>query len=183
MSDLERAQLILKELEEPTKAQFTVIDKETGKKVFNAAGYNEAMQEYEASIESATNVILESANKAFTLIENRMNNARKEAEKTKTIAETLSGAIETGELTETQKLGMSFELIQQWEQAADAPARAAIATKQWNKYANENAAAARELLTIYSKAKKTIFTIEDITSTGALKDSEKGKENFRGMLA
>jgi hypothetical protein len=38
-------------------------------------------------------VILESADAAFTQIENRMNNARKEAEKTKTIAETLSGAV------------------------------------------------------------------------------------------
>lgn len=183
MSDLDRAELILKELEKPTETQFNVWDGETQKYVFNAAGYNEAMEAYEASRLEAVDVILASADAAFTQIENRMNHAKEEAEKIKTIAETLSGAIETGELTETQKLGMSPELIQQWEQAADAPARAAIAMQQWNKYAVENATAARELLTIYNKADNVIFTPKDLMKSGALNDSDNGRDNFRDMLA
>jgi hypothetical protein len=43
MSNLDRAKLILSELEKPTEAQFTTIDSKTQKEVFNAAGYAEAM--------------------------------------------------------------------------------------------------------------------------------------------
>lgn len=182
MSDLDRAQLILEKLEKPTEAQFTVWDEKTQENVFNAAGYNEAMEAYEASRLEAVNIILESADAAFTQIENRMNHAREEAEKTKTIAETLSGAIDTGELTETQKLGMSSELIQQWEQAADAPARAVIAMQQWNKYANENAAAAQELITLYGQAQKGILNATNI-DISKLGDPREGKQIFENIIA
>ena len=183
MSDLERAEEILQHLEQPTEAQFTKWNPETQKNDFDAAGYAEALQAWREANQQAVDVIMNSANEAFTQIENHMNHAREEAEKTKTIAETLSRAVQTGELTETQKLGMDADLLKIWNEAADAPARAAIAMQQWNKYANENVAAARDILITYSTAKSAIFEVEDIISTGALKDSEKGKENFRGMLA
>ena len=179
MSELKRAELILNNLDKPLKENFT--DETTGE--VDWGEYYKALNAWKEANKSAVDTILESADEAFTQIENRMNHAREEAEKTKTIAETLSGAVQTGKLTETQKLGMDANLLKAWNEAADAPARAAIAMQQWNKYANENAIAARELLTTYSKAEGAIFTVEDITSTGALKDSEKGKENFRDMLA
>ena len=64
-----------------------------GQNSLNAAGYNEAIEAYEASRLEAVDVILASADAAFTQIENRMNHAREEAEKTKVIAATLSGAV------------------------------------------------------------------------------------------
>jgi hypothetical protein len=129
MSNLERAELILNNLEKPQESTYWY--EENGEKKFNAAGYAEALRVYEEARSNAIGIITQDAEEAFARIEARANQAREEAEKTKTIAETLSSSIDSGYLTETQKLNMSPELISQWESASSAAERGAIAAQVW----------------------------------------------------
>jgi hypothetical protein len=129
---------------------------------------------------------MNSANEAFTQIENRMNAARTEAEKTKTIAESLSGAIKTGELTETQKLGMSQTLVDDWDKASNATERAAIAAQQWANYGTEIANAGKEAADAYIMAGTALDkTIKDAKANNAtdlltfnFSNKETGKTDF-----
>ena len=183
MSDLERAKLILSDLQKPTEAQFTTIDKETQKEVFNAAGYAEAMQAYEEARQSAVNVILESADAAFTQIENRMNHAREEAEKIQNAAQILSDSIATGELTETQKINIPENFLTDWEAAANASERAVVAMRMWNESARQQEEAANEILTTYEQASELLYLSAHTLEKFNFSDEEQGKIDFTKMLS
>ena len=81
----------------------------------------------------------------------RMEDAKSEAEKFKSAAEEMSDAIETGALSETAKQTLSQAgYLDDWEKAASATERAAIASKAWSKYAADTAKAGEELSASYN---------------------------------
>lgn len=182
MSNLDRAKLILEKLEKPTEAQFTTWDAQAQENIFNAGGYAEALAAWKEANKSAVAVITNNANEAFVNMEKRMQTFQTKAEQLKTAAETLSGAIETGELTESQKIGIPKETLTAWENAADAPARAVIAMSLWNEVAEENKKIAEELPGIYEDAKVAVLkTIPDDEIKKAFEDGL-GKETFEKIL-
>jgi hypothetical protein len=47
----------------------------------------------------------------------------------------MTAAIQTGNLSESARVGMDPELLNAWDNAADATERGAIAAQAWSKYA------------------------------------------------
>lgn len=87
----------------------------------------------------------------------RAEEAKKEAEELKTVAETMAEAIETGQLSNTDKNILSQAgYLDDWNNAATAAERAALASKVWSEYAAETARAGEELSASYNKTSQAL---------------------------
>lgn len=87
----------------------------------------------------------------------RAEEAKKEAEELKTVAETMANVIETGELSNTDKNILSQAgYLDDWNNAATAAERAALASKVWSEYAAETARAGEELSASYNKTSQAL---------------------------
>lgn len=102
---------------------------------------------------------------AIDRLQKAENVDKQNAEKSKSIAETLTGAIETGALTEAQKTLLKsngFDLdASGWNEAADATTRAAIAAKAWSTYANNIKSYGDELVANYNGAADAVEKLND----------------------
>ena len=102
---------------------------------------------------------------AIDRLQKAENVDKQNAEKSKSTAEILTGAIETGALTEAQKTLLKsngFDLdASGWNEAADATARAAIAAKAWSTYANNIKSYGDELVATYNGAAEAVEKLSD----------------------
>ena len=108
---------------------------------------------------------------AYTALENRFKTLQAKVEDSKAEADALAAAIETGELSATQR-GL-FEINEQgiseldaWDKAASAVERAAIAAKTFSSYADEASNAASEMKGIYEELSK-ILNVKDANVIGS----------------
>ena len=102
---------------------------------------------------------------AIDRLQKAENVDKQNAEKSKSTAEILTGAIETGALTEAQKTLLKsngFDLdASGWNEAADATTRAAIAAKAWSTYASNIQSYGDELVAKYNGAAEAIEKLND----------------------
>ena len=102
---------------------------------------------------------------AIDRLQKAENVDKQNAEKSKSTAEILTGAIETGALTEAQKTLLKsngFDLdASGWNEAADATTRAAIAAKAWSTYANNIKSYGDELVATYNGAAEAVEKLSD----------------------
>lgn len=102
---------------------------------------------------------------AIDRLQKAENVDKQNAEKSKSTAEILTGAIETGALTEAQKTLLKsngFDLdASGWNEAADATARAAIAAKAWSTYASNIQSYGDELVATYNGAAEAVEKLSD----------------------
>lgn len=102
---------------------------------------------------------------AIDRLQKAENVDKQNAEKSKSTAETLTGAIETGALTEAQKTLLKsngFDLdASGWNEAADATTRAAIAAKAWSTYASNIQSYGDELVAKYNGAAEAVEKLND----------------------
>ena len=145
-TDEERATWKAKQIEYENLATQALIDSE------NAATQSiiDKIKVYEAAIDR---------------LQKAENVDKQNAEKSKSTAEILTGAIETGALTEAQKTLLKsngFDLdASGWNEAADATARAAIAAKAWSTYANNIKSYGDELVATYNGAAEAVEKLSD----------------------
>lgn len=145
-TDEERATWEAKQIEYQNLATQALIDSE------NAATQSiiDKIKVYEAAIDR---------------LQKAENVDKQNAEKSKSTAEILTGAIETGALTEAQKTLLKsngFDLdASGWNEAADATARAAIAAKAWSTYANNIKSYGDELVATYNGAAEAVEKLSD----------------------
>lgn len=102
---------------------------------------------------------------AIDRLQKAENVDKQNAEKSKSTAEILTGAIETGALTEAQKTLLKsngFDLdASGWNEAADATTRAAIAAKAWSTYASNIQSYGDELVATYNGAAEAVEKLSD----------------------
>lgn len=102
---------------------------------------------------------------AIDRLQKAENVDKQNAEKSKSTAEILTGAIETGALTEAQKTLLKsngFDLdASGWNEAADATTRAAIAAKAWSTYASNIQSYGDELVATYNGAAEAVEKLND----------------------
>ena len=180
MSELQRAETVLQTLssEKPLEENFKLDNGE-----IDYGEYYKALQAWREANQQAADAIMNGANEAFAQIENRMNHAREEAEKIQSAAQILSDSIATGELTETQKIKIPENFLTDWEAAADASERAAVAMRMWNESARQQEEAANEILTTYGQASKLLYLSAHTLEKFNFSDEEQGKIDFARMLS
>lgn len=94
------------------------------------------------------------------MVKARAEEAKSEAEELKTVAEEMADALETGELSEAAKQTLSQAgYLGDWEEAATAAERAAVASKVWSQYAADTAKAGQELSASYNKTSEVLNNI------------------------
>lgn len=117
--------------------------------------------------------------------------AEKEASKTREIASAMQGAIESGYLTQEQRVMISDDLLTKWNDAADATERAMIAAQMWNKAAAQTAKANEDIIAQYKDAYSVLDALLDIAGESNFKDfggfdfggaNGKGKVDFDNFI-
>jgi hypothetical protein len=107
------------------------------------------------------------------------------------LAEAMTAAIQTGNLSESTRVGMDPELLNAWDNAANATERGAIAVQAWNKYATQMSLAGEELNTLYNNASNALnalinnqgrYGISDLINFN-FADSIKGKNDFAEFIS
>lgn len=121
----------------------------------------------------------------------RKSLAEEEANKTQQLAEAMSAAIQSGNLSESARIGMDPELLNAWDNAADATERGAIAAQAWNKYATQISTAGEELNILYNNASNALnafinnrgrYGSVDLSNFN-FADSVKGQSDFAAFIS
>ena len=124
--------------------------------------YNDMLLQQEQNIANARQQALDIYTKQIDLMEARQATAQEEANKTKNLAQTMSSAVLTGELSKEDMTLFSQEQLADWNDAASKAERGALAANMWAQAATETATSGEELATAYGEAKKNL---EDLQSS------------------
>ena len=99
---------------------------------------------------------------ALSMVEARVEKAKNDAAKLSQSAQTMSKAIQTGELSNVDKLSLTSAQLASWDKLTTSVERAQMATKTWQEHAANVAKAGEDLTTIYGNAqtelKDTVWT-------------------------
>ena len=118
-------------------------------------------QKEQVDIDTQASKLTEVQN-ALSMVEARVEKAKNDAAKLSQSAQTMSKAIQTGELSNVDKLSLTSSQIADWNKLTTSVERAQMATKTWQEHAANVAKAGEELTTIYGNAqtelKDTVWT-------------------------
>lgn len=93
---------------------------------------------------------------ALSMVEARVEKAKNDAAKLSQSAQTMSKAIQTGELSNVDKLSLTSSQIADWNKLTTSVERAQMATKTWQEHAANVAKAGEDLTTVYGNAQKEL---------------------------
>ena len=113
-------------------------------------------EQYNAAYQNYLDLELAKGQQILSQMRERKSLAEEEASKTQQLAESMTAAIQSGNLSEAARVGMDSELLAAWDNAANATERGAVAAQAWNKYAAQMASAGEDLAILYDNAEKSL---------------------------
>lgn len=143
-------------------------------------------EQYNAAYQNYLDLELAKNQQILAQMRERKSLAEEEANKTQQLAESMTAAIQSGNLSEAARVGMDSELLAAWDSAANATERGAIAAQAWNKYAAQMALAGEDLETVYNNAGEALdkyinfftkYNVTDIVNFD-FSDETNGKNDF-----
>ena len=143
-------------------------------------------EQYKAAYQDYLNSELAKGQQILSQMRERKSLAEEEANKTQQLAESMTAAIQSGNLSEAARTGMDSELLAAWDNAANATERGAVAAQAWNKYAAQMALAGEDLATLYDDAGKALDNYIELKKRSGnndiiglnFSDAIKGKDDF-----
>lgn len=123
--------------------------------------YNDMLLQQEQNIANARQQALDIYTEQIDLMEARQATAQEKADKTKNLAQTMSSAVLTGELSKEDMTLFSPEQLAAWNNAASEAERGALAANMWAQAATETASSGEELAATYGKAKNSLEELQD----------------------